>query len=163
MTRITVSTKNAQLVAKSLEDLSFEIPKISKGRIYGRVTRAKERITKYPAEWAGTLPKNWFKSDRQRRKVFALLNEGKIPYVRTYAYRDAWQAVNVPDGYRLSTSGRGGNYAKWVGGDAYGDNQAKIHQGRWPVARDVIDEELEKLPQEVQEHLTMAARRRGLS
>lgn len=164
MPQITVKIKNGELVKKALENFAADIPLVSKGRVYGRVMAARKRITTYPAIWKGELPKNWFVSDRQRRKVFALLREGRIPYQRTGKYGASWRVTALPGnrGYRLETSGTASSYAKYVGGDASGNGQAKIHQGRWAVAREVIDDEMETLHQEIEPALVAAARRRGL-
>lgn len=161
MPQITVKT-NAKNVASALDEFSRELTREAKGKLFGRVTAARKRISKYPPLWKGTLPKNWFKSDKQRRKVFALLREGKIPYVRTGAYMDTWQIENVPNGYKLITRGKRSSVAKYIGGDASGYQQAKIHQGRWAVARDVVEEEIAKLPREISDLITLAARRRKL-
>ena len=161
MTRITITTTTAQFRRK-LDGFAGDLPREAKGKLYGRIMAAKKRITKYPPPWKGKLPPNWFKSDRQRRKVFALLKEGKIPYQRTGKYMDAWQVETLPNGYRMTTKGARKAAAKNISGDAYGNNQARIHQGRWAVARDVVEEEIKKLPREISDAITLAARRRGL-
>jgi hypothetical protein len=162
MTRLTITT-NGKVFARKLTDFANEIPRAAKAKLYGRMVAARKRISHYPAMVVkGSLPKNWFKSDKQRRKVFALLREGKIPYQRTGKYMDAWQIENVPNGYRLITRGPRASVAKWISGDAYGGSQAKIHQGRWAIARDVAEEEIKKLPREIADEITMVARRRGL-
>ena len=161
MPQITINT-NAKKFVRELTGLANELPREAKGKIFGRLTAARKRISHYPPKWSGSLPKNWFKSDKQRRKVFALLREGKIPYVRTGKYMDAWQIDKVSNGYQLLTRGPRAGVAKYIGGDASGGSQAKIHRGRWAVARDVIEEEIKKLPAEISSAITIAARRRGL-
>lgn len=149
---------NAPLVAKRLEDLGAKIPKISKGRIYGRVQAMIKRITKYPLPWRGRLPRGWFKSDRQRRYVMMLVREGKVPYQRGGSYESDWSVEANRDGYTLRSTGE---KARWVSGDEIG-LQAKIHQGRWAVAIDVVKEEIEKLPDEIITEIHAEAVRIGL-
>lgn len=162
MTRITVKTDAAEY-AKKLELFAADLPRDAKAKLYGRMVAMQKRISKYPPQWRGTLPRNWFKSDRQRRKVMALVREGKVPYQRTGAYMDAWQIEKLSDGYRLETKGKRRDVAKYIGGNASGGEQAKIHQGRWAVASDVVEDEIKKLPREIQDVITLAARRRGLA
>jgi hypothetical protein len=38
-----------------------------------------------------------------------------------------------------------------------------MHKGRWEVYRDVVDEEIEKLPDAVEQEIRMVARRKGLA
>lgn len=163
MPQITIKAKGIELVRKGLEDFAADIPRVSKGRIYGRMDAARKRISKYPPIYRGRMP-GGFKSDKQRRYVMMLVRQGKVPYQRTGAYMDTWEIVTLPNdrGYRLQTRGKADKYAKWVGGDARGRNQARIHQGRWAVARTVIDEEVAKIPQEIDRELSSRARRRGL-
>ena len=161
MPQITVKT-NAKEFARKIDDFAKQLPRDAKAKLYGRMVAARKRISHYPPLWKGTLPKNWFKSDKQRRKVFALLREGKIPYQRTGAYMDAWQIENVTNGYRLITRGKRAGVAKFISGNATGGEQAMIHRGRWAVARDVVEEEIAKLPREISDLITLAARRRGL-
>jgi hypothetical protein len=161
MPQITVKS-NAPFVGRALRGFAEDVARIPKGKIYGRLMAAKKRISKYPALWRGRLPKNWFKSDKQRRYVMMLVRQGKVPYRRTGAYMDAWVLESLPDGYRLTTKGPREKAAQFIGGNAAGQGQAKIHQGRWGLARPIVDEELDKLPKEIDHALTVAGKRRGL-
>ena len=162
MPQLSVQVKNADLVAKQFEDLRAEIPQISKGRIYGRMQSAKKRITKYPPRYAGT-PATFFKSERQRKFVMAGIRNGtiQVPYQRTGRYGDSWKIKNLPAGYQLFARMSGSDYTKFVGGNAYGRNQARIHGGRWPVAKEEIDRAIEGLPEEILSNIVTAAHRKG--
>lgn len=161
-TRIRVRVENAELVAKKLRDLTTEIPRLSRGEIYGRMIAARKRITKYPPPFRGSQP---FVSDKQRRFFFYALHAGiiRVPYQRTGTYLSAWSITKTKDGYDLSgnASQNGRDYTKWVGGDAAGRSQARIHRGRWANARQVVDSEVEKLPPQIVTTVTSAARRHG--
>lgn len=145
-TTVSVQVKGAQLVRSGLQSLNREIPRIGARQIYGAMQRAQKRITTYPPPIPGSR------------------------YRRTGIYGRAWRIRRNPSGARR-TAGysligqarqRGRDYTRYVGGDAYGQRQASVHRGRWPVASDVLAEEVEKLPPEIERHISIAARRRGL-
>ncbi|HMN11832.1 MAG TPA: hypothetical protein PKD55_05850 [Bellilinea sp.] len=162
--QLTVKVTGADLVKKALEDLGAEIPKISEGRIYGRMMSARNRITTYPPRPAGY--RVMFRSDRHRRGFFARLRSGAIsvPYQRTGTYGRAWKVTRAGTGWRLSgrAVGGGGDYTELVGGSAYGTGQAGVHRGRWTTIRDAVEEAVKDLPGEIDRHISMVARRKGL-
>jgi hypothetical protein len=147
---------NARLVRQGLEDLKREIPRVGRARMYGALFRVMQRMKKagkrmtYPVKWA---------SIRQRKKVMALLRKNNnLPYRRTGVYQKAYRIRRLPQGHELSNPL---SRAKFIGGDARGNRQARMHQGRWPVLRDEVDKELQKLPSAVVEHLKLVARQKG--
>ena len=165
--QLSVTLRNAELVSKALEDLAAEIPKVSAGRIYGRLEGARIRLVRYPPKYAGG-PFPWV-SPKQRRYVMWAIRNGiiQVPYKRTGTYGDAWQVIKVDlksgVGYQLrGRAAQGGrDYTKYVSGSAYGTDQARIHQGRWPLLRDVVEESLAQLPKEIADSVVMVARRKG--
>jgi len=75
---------------------------------------------------------------KQRRWFFANLRAGRIhvPYVRTEALGKSWTAVtNATAAGLIGIVGTVIKYARWVQDK---NVQAKIHQGRWPTAQDVL-------------------------
>jgi hypothetical protein len=94
----------------------------------------------------------------------------KVPYQRTGTYGSAWNIVKTDasrgnsEGYALVGEAvnkeTGLEYTKYVSGSAYGTAQARIHQGRWPLLRDVIEEAMKELPKEISNDVVMVARRR---
>jgi hypothetical protein len=70
-----------------------------------------------------------------------------------------WTITPRQDGYTISNSTP---YTKYVVGTAYGTEQAWMHQGRWQLLRDVSDEEVAKLPKEIEDNIMQVARREGL-
>jgi hypothetical protein len=162
--QLTVKVNGADLVKKALEDLAAEIPKVAEGRIYGRLMSAHKRITTYPPPPAGWHVR--FASDRQRKGFFARLKSGAIsvPYQRTGTYGRAWKVVRSGKGWRLQgrAAQHGRDYTHWVGGYAYGGGQAAVHQGRWTPVRDAMDEAVKDLPRDIDRHIQMVARRKGL-
>jgi hypothetical protein len=155
--RITVRPRNVELVKKGLEDFTGETVKVSKGRLYGRMAAARAKVIKQPARFQGPYP---WKTEKQRRYVMWAIRHGVIvvPYKRTGEYARRWQIASLDDGYRLENPLP---HAKYVGGSAYGDKQARIHQKRWALLRDAIEEALAELPKEVADHIVLVARRRG--
>lgn len=156
MTQLTIKV-SAGLVRQGLEDLGAEIPLIGRRRIRTTLNRIQRRLQKpgkkptYPIQWD---------SEKQRRAFFATDGFGHgIPYKRSGDYENAWTITSLPDGYQLSNATA---YAKYVGGDAYGVVHSGIHSGRWEVYRDVVDEEIKTLPEEVKDEIIMVARRNGL-
>jgi hypothetical protein len=156
--RLSVSLRNGELVKKDLEDLAnVEAPRISAGRIFGRLESARIKLIRAPAAFKGPYP---WKSEKQRRFVMMMIRRGEIqlPYRRSGEYQRRWKVIKTERGYALTNPLLS---AKWVGGSAYGTEQARIHQKRWPLLRDVVEESVAQLPKEIADDIVMVARRRG--
>ncbi len=157
MPQLTIKVEG-DLVRRGLQDLGAEIPKIGRLQFYQTALRIKSRMSKPGAK--PNYPINWV-SVKQRKAFFASEGfGGGIPHVRSGRYEGGWDIVSLDDGYRLINRTPG---AKFVGGSAYGTDQSPIHAGRWPLFRDVVEEETEKLPEAVTEQINMVARRKGLA
>jgi hypothetical protein len=148
----------SELVRQGLENLGAELPKIGRRRIYTMMNRIRRRLAVYPSEPSGQSVTS---SHAVLGRVFS---RAKGRYQRTGRYGRSWKVERLDDGYGLSNRAafRGHEYAQYVGGDAYGQGQAWMHKGRWPLMRDVVDDELAKLPPEVEEEIVTVARRNGL-
>ena len=79
--------------------------------------------------------------------------------MRTGTLGAGWNTTQTANGYRTSNDTP---YTKRVVGNAYGIEQAWMHQGRWNLLRDVQDEEVAKLPDEIEKEISAVARRVGL-
>lgn len=158
MPQISVTTRALDLTLAKFR--RFRPMEAVHKRIADRLERAREKIVRYPAPYRGKMV---FVSERQRRYVLAAIRDGRIsvPYARTGAYGASYRVTPIRDGYRLASSGV--SYAKYVGGDARGASQARIHAGRWALARPVVDAELERLPRAIREEIRVAGRRAGFS
>jgi hypothetical protein len=149
---------DGELVRKGLEDLSSEIPKISRQRIRVVMERIKRRMQEYPAERSG----------QSTAISVAVVGRAYVPtpgrYQRTGNLGSRWAIEEIPQGYKIENTAqrKGREYGRYVVGDAYGTGQAWMHVGRWQVMRDVVEEELEKLPADVEKHINLVARRVGL-
>lgn len=155
MTVIFIKT-NLPLVRKGLEDLSKEIPLVSRRRIYNTMLKMRTKLRKpgakpnYPIKWD---------SDRQRRAFFATDGFGRgIPTMRTNQLVNGWKIVRLANGYQMTNDVY---YTKYVSGNAYGQVFSGIHLGRWRNLRDVVDGEIENLPKQVQDDIRIVSRRRG--
>lgn len=139
MTQITIKV-NGDLVRKGLQNLSAEIPQIGRQQIRTMMNQVVRRMQEYPAERPGQK------------------------YKRTGTLFSHWKIEEISKGYQLSNtaSRKGRAYAQYVVGDAYGTSQAWMHKGRWNVTRDVLDQEVEKLPDVIEKEIVMVARREGL-
>jgi len=159
--RVSVTVRG-QLVSKKFEDFSnTELPKIGRGRIWGALEAARKKIIVYPPTFKGKFE---FVSPKQRKYFFWALREGiiKVPYERTGNYGRAWQVVKGNENtWRLvgNLSGGGRDYLKYVGGNAYGKEQARIHQGRWRLVRATVDQEIRRLPDQIQQRVTIAGKK----
>jgi hypothetical protein len=163
MTTLSIQVKGAALVRQGLQNLSAEIPKVGAERIYARMVRAQAQL-KTPGKRI-RYPVNW-DSERQRRAFFATDGFGRgIPTRRTDTYVKGWhirrnpRAARALPGYSLINDVE---YSRYVGGSAYSPGQSNIHRGRWILVRDVVEKEIEGLPAEIEEHITMVARREKL-
>lgn len=156
MTRLTVKVRG-ELVRSGLQDLGAEIPKVGRRQIRTVMNRIQKRMSKpgdppaYPIQWD---------SDKQRKAFFATDGFGRgIPTKRTGEYAGGWEIKSVTNGYQIENKTE---YSKFVGGDAYGVVHSGIHAGRWAVLRDVADEEVATLPDEIEQEIVMVARRNNL-
>ncbi len=164
MTTLSIQIKNVEVKRKGLGNLDIEIPIVSGQRIYVAMLRAQEALQKpgepirYPAKWD---------SLRQRKAYFASNGFGAgIPYRRTGRHQSGWLIRHNPSPAR-KTSGYSlvnqSPIAKYISGDAYGNRQSRIHQGRWVRVRDVLEKAMRGLPKDIAEHIDMVARRNKLT
>jgi len=154
--QISVKTRGAELVRQGLQDLEREIPLIGRQGIYDLMldVRAIMRNPGVPPSY----PIHW-DSDKQRRFVLAMLREaGNLPYRRTDALPRAWDIERLPAGYRLYNPKEA---AVYLYGNYEGARQSRIHEGRHPVAQEIIELGLSRLPQEIEQHISYYARGRG--
>lgn len=151
-------TFHGKLVRQGLENLSEEIPQVGRQRIYLRMLRVRTRMAasapkvRHPIDWD---------SEKQKRKVLAMLRqEGNLPYKRTGRMRAGWQLDQITDGYRLRNRE---DASLFVFGDLSNKKtQSNIHRGTWPLTKTVVYEELDQLPDEIQNDIERAKKRSGL-
>ena len=139
MTQLSIKVTGAEIVRQGLQDLAAEIPKIGRLQIYRTEQAIAKRLKAY---WTNNSPP-------------------ELPsYVRTGRLARGYTITGIPNGYTLSNSTP---YTKHVVGNAYGLDQAWMHAkpGRHTLWRDVQDEEVAKLPQEIDDAITVVARRDG--
>ena len=142
MIQITMTVgPGAQIARQGLERLRRQVPVIGRQRIYATGLRIIKRLQKYPPPPAGSR------------------------YERTFTLRRKWRLIRVGDrGYRVTNTAyrRGRYYSKWVVGNARGQMQAAIHQGRWPLFAQVTEAEIARMPRACDEHLQRVTRGLGL-
>ncbi len=146
------------LVQQGLEKLDADIPKVGRKRIYTRMLQIKNRLSQpgkkpdYPIPWD---------SEKQKRAFFATDGfRGGIPTRRTGANIRGWILQAQEDGYRLANEERG---AFFIWGDLFKrKSQSNIHAGRWPLSKEVVFDELDKLPDELSADIEAAKKRAGL-
>lgn len=141
MTQLTIQVRNAELVGKGLANIRAEVPRISERTIENGAQAIAKRMRIYPAAPSGSR------------------------YVRTYRLRDSVKVKRMASGYAVSidpVSKRGTRYGRYVIGFADGSGQAR-QNSHWRLLRDVTEEEVEKLPPMVEEHIRLVARSEGLA
>ena len=135
---VKIHWQNAKLVRQGLENLRAELPRIARARIFKFLRQVVSRMKRYPAK-----PK-------------------ASTYVRTMKLKRSWRIVRDGKiGYAVSNhaSFKGRVYASFVHGDWRGQSQATVHQGRWPILLDELENRLEKLPKAVAENAHTVIRR----
>ena len=150
---------HGELVRNGLQNLDAEIPKVSRLAIYRTSQRIQQRMKKAGAKPSHPIP--WV-SDKQRKAFYASEGfGGGIPHRRSGRYTEAWKIIQKGNtGYTVLNDSPG---AKFIGGNAYGLEQSPIHAGRWPLFRDEAEAEINNLPQEIANEISMVARRNGLT
>lgn len=82
-----------------------------------------------------------FKSDKQRRYVMMLVRTGQVPYRRTGTLGRSWTtSVETTGNDMIGRVGNAVNYGPYVMDRS---QQAYAHQGVWPVAQDVAEQNAE--------------------
>ncbi len=132
--QLSFSFRNAELTRMGLQNLDAEIPKIGRKQIYQTAQAVVRREKIYPSRSASR-------------------------YTRSYRFRAGWTIEQYELGYRIMNRVPYGHY---VVGDAFGGNQAWMHQGIWVPFREVADEEAAKLPEAIRNELSLAIRRNKL-
>jgi len=115
----------------------------------------KSRLAKYPPRRRGPLP-GGFKSDKQRRKVFALIREGEIPYRRgqSSASEDLGQRWNVRVSGLTATVGNNASYGPLVQDRK---QQAMYHRiTGWTTIQDVAEQEGPEVVRIISKHIDKA-------
>lgn len=157
MPAIEIST-NATLVAQSYQDLTDEIPKVGRLQLYRTMQRIQKRMRR-PGK-KSTRPVRWA-SKKQRMAYFASEGFGRgIPTVRTGEYVRGWQMIKLENGYGIQNLTP---QARFIGGGPFGGGQSRIHQDRWELFREVVVQETEQLPQEVQDEIQILVKRKGFA
>ena len=133
--QLSVSLNGADIVRRGLEDLSREVPRVGREQIYRTMQGIVRRMKEYP-------PPPPFSS-----------------YTRTGTLGGGWHITPNGNGYTVSN---GTPYTAYVVGNAYGLEQAWMHQGRWQLVRDVTEDEVSKLPEAIINEISLVARRVGL-
>ena len=140
MTQLTLSVTGADVVRQGLQNLGAEIPRIGRLQIYRTSQAIVRRMKEY---WTMNVPP-------------------ELPsYQRTGTLAGGWMITPNTNGYTTSNATP---YTKYVHGNAYGLEQAWMHArpGRHQLLRDVTEEEVTKLPDEIANEISMVARRVGL-
>jgi hypothetical protein len=152
--QLTIKVKG-EIVRQGLQDLSAEIPKIGRRGIRDMMNRVVRKMQAYPPENKNTVVKYGWNSILGRTYM---TNKRS----RTGTYFRSWKIEEVTNGYKVeNTAARNGHaYAVYVGGDAYGNRQRLYHaETGWLLTRDVVEDEVSKLPKEIEDEITMVARR----
>jgi hypothetical protein len=148
---------NASEMADALNKLGVDVPAIGQRGIYPTAQKIVQRMKadgspiEYPVHWD---------SDLQRKAFFASDGFGAgIPTGRSGAYTDAWSATPLAGGYEITNDV---GYAIYISGDEFGHGQSLIHEGRWPLFANVVDEELAGVNEDVEQELVRTAMQDGV-
>lgn len=126
-----IDARDIEKAAKNMSHVETILTEEMRQSMNESLAYAEDFLAKYPPKPVGFHM--IFKSAKQRRKVFALIREGLIPYKRTGKLGQGW-TTNVRV---MVTSIRGvlGNirpYARLVQDEL---KQARVHRGRWPTVQ----------------------------
>jgi len=157
--QLSITLSRGELVRQGAENLSAEIPQIGRRQIRTVMERIKRRMQAYPPERPG-------QSITGRHPILGTTYTA-VRYRRTGRLGRSWRIDRVGNtGYLIANDARdprtGRRYGQYVVGDAYGTGQAWMHKGRWQVLRDVVDEEVSRLPAPIEREIEMVARRNNL-
>ena len=128
-------------------------------RNFDRVKNALRYLAARQPELTDKIMGDWAKDMRTMLKSHPY--PAKRPtqtYVRTGRLANSWAAIQVRTGvWSLTNTATnqktGAPYAFRVVGDADGENQAWMHEGRWWIARDLLDGYTDDLTQRLTRQL----------
>lgn len=119
-------------------------------RNFDRVRNALRYLAAYAPELTDPVMRNW--TTAQASALQSRPYAPKLPnqkYKRTGELGRRWEASQVKSGtwaiINRAKQPRGKPYARYVVGDTKGQRQARIHRGRWWVAREVLEGETRTL------------------
>lgn len=135
MIGFSIEVVNGELVRMGLQKLAADVPKIGRLQIYRTAQHIGTRMRRYPPKPAGSQ------------------------YIRTYRFKKSWP-VYPPRTARGYSMGSRVHYAQYVVGDASGFGQA-LQNVHWTKFKDVIDAEVDKLPQKVEDAIQIRANAYG--
>lgn len=129
MTQITLRVDGDKVLVSKLQEASLAIENLPKKEIKEEMTAAMVDARTYPEE-------------RHNQH-----------YVRTYTYFRSFKLEPVGKGYKLVSNAqqKGRRYTTYVGGDAAGQGQARMHALRWPVIREAVSAAAERIRQRAEE------------
>ena len=83
-------------------------------------------------------------------------------YVRTQTLVSGWKVTNVQSPYVGHGLQNYTPYTQWVTGNEFGQMQAWMHVNRWPVFREVVEEFVEEVPDNIKKQIMVVAGAAGL-
>lgn len=146
--QITINITGDDKLRIGLKDFGDAIPNISLKRRIQAMQRAQKRAS----TWVGGnsyLTPPPFRTKYRRTGI----------YGGSFRVQADGGAVRLISRARAPRTGR--EYTTYVGGNAEGLDQARIHIGRWPVIRAEVEQETAQLVTEIDGDLSAVARREG--
>ncbi len=160
MTKISITVgPGAKLVRQGLQNLKKETPLVGRRQNYFTAQRIQKRMKVEGKKRNPGDPVHW-DSLLQIAAFFASNGfGGGIPHVRT-GTNLKWLVEKAGElGYRIFNKSKS---IPFLNGDAFGLVHSEINKPQeWPIFRDVVDEEVAKLPGDVREELRIVQRRSG--
>lgn len=147
--RITVKVTGGKQVYQGVKKVGTATEQIVNAEIEAvmndalKVLQKPGKPIKYPVKWD---------SERQRRAFFATRGFGSgIPYRRTGRYSKSFQVTKTGKGAarRAYTLENTWPKSMYVGGNAAGARQSRIHAGRWPLIKDTVSKFVKRLVTDV--------------
>lgn len=146
MTQITVKIDGDEQVTVGLKKLGAAIPALSARAVRAALQKAKEEAS---AQWPVAAYAGYGVAYRPGQK-----------YKRTGRYGANFRIErNGSQNYTLQNRTP---YAPYVGGDSTGAGQAWMHEGRWPVVREVVEKFVTPMVEEIEHAIDDSAEALGL-
>ncbi len=154
-------TVSSQKVVQSLTNLGQAMPGLVNADIEAVLEQTRAELAQPGSP--SVSPVLW-DSEKQRRAYFATDGFGHgIPYVRTGAYEQGFVVQKTGSNtYRQYKIVNKQSAAKYVGGDAMGGSQSRIHRGRWPLMFQVVRDKAVQLLSAAQDAVHSAIRDSGI-
>ena len=144
MTRVTMTIDDSK-IRKQLKVLTVIAPKMLNKDLNAAMEKAAEKVRHYPAKL----------SNQKYKRTKTFLYSVKVTKAKRTSGGGHWVRTAALE---TDAEQKGRRYSMYVTGDSKGRNQARIHQGRWKVARTEVRRAIREMTKQTTQRIQAKAK-----